>query len=48
MGKASLFNLMAGLAAMRLTGVAGSLTIDLPTKTDGRVEVTWIPGPTKG
>lgn len=45
MGKASQFNLMAGLAAMHLTGVAGSLTIDLPAQASGRVEVVWVPGP---
>lgn len=43
MGESSLFNLLTGLMALRLTGVGGKLIVQIPTRPNGRVEVDWQP-----
>jgi len=42
MGHDSLFNSTTGLSAL-LAGVGGRITIELPSRADGRVEVHWKP-----
>lgn len=43
MGDSSLFNFACGLAAMHYPGAGGKLTLVVPTKVGGRIEVDWEP-----
>jgi hypothetical protein len=45
MGQISLFNLATAITALRI-GVPGRLTIEVPSRVDGRIEVDWKPART--
>jgi hypothetical protein len=42
LGQISLFNLATAIVALQI-GVPGRLTIEVPSRVDGRIEVDWQP-----